>query len=118
MANGNPAVLFPNALPDSVRASARAERGRLNPSVEQVIDDEGYLEHEWELFAAYHRRVGTRPRLVEAVFCKWLKSPQTGERAHEQLKRATDEVAAGLGLEGVVGGGEAENARARDGGRT
>lgn len=79
---------FPDSMPDSVREAVLG--GLHPPNVQQLLEEPGYLEREWARFIAHHRKAGTKTRLVEAVFCGWLRNPRTGERAHELLTRRFD----------------------------
>jgi hypothetical protein len=87
---------FTNTLPSAVLEQVRAGRRWLDPSVQRLVDDDAFLEDEWRRCVAHHRKVGTRPKLVAAVFNQWLKDRRTGERAHEYLKAETERVAVEL----------------------
>ena len=84
---------FPDDLPSEVLEFVREGQRFLNPSVRLVVDDDAFFADEWRRCVAHHRKAGTRPRSVIAVFRRWLRDTRTGERAHELVKAETERVA-------------------------
>lgn len=88
---------LPEAMPAAVRAHLLEERQRLHASVRPLLEDPGYLAHEWARFVRHHRRERTVVRSLEAVATRWFKDDRTGESArdwaHHQRKRDTEALA-------------------------